>query len=401
VRKIIADRISHINYAIRELVPLAKELEAKGEKVIYLNIGDPLKYDFDTPTHVKEALYKATLEKHNYYSRSEGDSELRKAIAFKEKSWHNVDVEPENIIITQGVSEAINFVCAVLLNPGDELLIPEPSYPLYSTYPTLYGGKSIVYKCSEENSWQPDIDDISRKISEKTKAVVLINPNNPTGTVYEEKTIKMILDIASENSLIVISDEIYDGIVFEGNFKSTAYLTKDTPVIVLNGFSKTFLMTGWRLGYLYIKDPTEQYVDELREAVIKMARCRLCAATPIQKAAIAALRGPLDHLKLMVSKLRQRRDYIYKRITEISELSAVKPKSTFYIFPKIETRGDWKNDREFAEKLLLEEKVLIVHGSGFGEAGRNHFRAVFLPPIHVLEEAFNRIQSFLKKHSPK
>lgn len=396
--KNIAERISYIKYAIRELVPLAKQLEARGEKIIYLNIGDPLKYDFDTPKHVKEALYKAVIEKHNYYSLSQGDPELREAIAYKEKTWHGVEVDPSDIVVTQGVSEAIGFVCATLLNPGDELLVPEPSYPLYNVYPQLYGAKSTVYKCSEDNGWQPDIDDIKKKITERTKGIVIINPNNPTGALYEEKTVKEILDIAAEHSLIVISDEIYDGIVFEGKFKSTASLTKDTPVIVLNGFSKTFLMTGWRLGYLYVHDPTGRYKDILLQAFIKMARCRLCAATPIQKAAAVALKGPLDHLTEMVARLRERRDYIYKRIEESDYLSAVKPKSAFYIFPKINVKGDWKNDKEFAEKLLIEEKVLIVHGSGFGKTGENHFRAVFLPPLNTLEEAFNRIEAFIRKH---
>jgi len=398
VRKTIAERIFHIRYAIRELVPLAKQLEARGEKIIYLNIGDPLKYDFDTPGHIKEALHKAVLEKHNYYSLSQGDPELREAIAYKEKTWHGVEIDPSDIVVTQGVSEAIGFVCAVLLNPGDELLVPEPSYPLYNVYPQLYGAKSVVYQCSEENDWQPDIDDIREKITGKTKGIVIINPNNPTGALYEEKTVKEILDVAAEHSLVVISDEIYDGIVFEGTFKSTASLTKDTPVIVLNGFSKTFLMTGWRLGYLYIRDPTEKYREDLLQAFIKMARCRLCAATPIQKAAVAALRGPLDHLTEMIKKLKERRDYVFKRIKENSYLSSVKPKSAFYIFPRIDVQGTWKNDRDFAEKLLLEEKVLIVHGSGFGKVGKNHFRAVFLPPTPILEEAFNRIEAFIKKH---
>jgi len=395
----LASRLTKINYAIREFVPLAKELEKKGEKILYLNIGDPLKYDFDTPEHIKKALFKAVLEGHNYYTISEGDEELREAIAEKERKWHGVDLNEKDIIVTHGVSEAINFVCAVLLNPGDNALIPEPSYPLYQTYVYVYGATPIGYKCSEENGWQPDLDDLRRKINSKTRFIVVINPNNPTGALYEEKTLREILDLASEYSLMVISDEIYDGIVYEGVFKSLASLTKDTPVIVLNGFSKTFLMTGWRLGYIYMKDPSERIIEDLRQAFIKMARCRLCVSTPIQKAGIAALRGPLTHLEQMVSKLRRRRDYIYKRINEIDGLSSVEPKSAFYIFPRIVGDLEVRDDREFTRRLLVEEKVLVVHGSGFGEVGRSHFRAVFLPPLEILEEALDRIERFIKRYS--
>ena len=376
-------------------MPIARKLEEKGEKVIYLNIGDPLKYDFQPPEHVMKALYEAVKEGYNYYSLSEGEKELREAIVEKEKKWNKVDLKPENILVTQGVSEAINFLSAILLDPGDEILIPEPAYPLYLSMPGLYDARVVKYSCTEENEWNPDVDDIATKITPKTRAIVVINPNNPTGAVYSEKTIKRILDLAAEHDIPVISDEIYDGIVFEGEFKSTASLSKDTLVIGLNGFSKTFLMTGWRLGYLYIYDPIGKYEDELRNAVIKMARTRLSASTPVQRAAIAALRGPLDHLKQMVAKLRERREYVYKRLKEIEGFETVKPKAAFYIFPRIPV-NKWKDDRDFTLKLLLEKKVLVVHGSGFGDSNKNHIRIVFLPPVDILEEAFNRIEEFVK-----
>jgi len=393
----LAERIHKLSYAIREFVPLARSLEEKGERVLYLNIGDPLKYDFDTPGHIKKALCEAATEGYNYYTFSEGDPELREAIALKEQKWHGVDVKAENIIVTHGVSEAIDFVCSVLLNRGEKALIPTPTYPLYQTYILMFDGKPVSYRCLEENGWQPDIEDIEKKIDEKTKFIVIINPNNPTGALYEEKTLKKILDIAAEHSLVVVSDEIYDGIVFEGEFKSLAKISKDVPVIVLNGFSKTFLMTGWRLGYLYVYDPTERVEETLMEAFIKVARCRLCVTTPIQRAGVAALKGSLQHLEEMKKKLLKRRDFIYKRVNEIEGLEAVKPKAAFYIFPKISERVGIKDDREFVKKLLLEEKVLVVHGSGFGDGCKGHFRAVFLPPEEVLEEAFERIERFLKR----
>ena len=395
MRKIVADRIGLISYAIRELVPLAREMERKGEKVIYLNIGDPLKYDFDTPHHIKEALYEGTLKGYNYYSVSEGLDELREAIAYKEKKFNGVDITAEEVIVTQGVSEAIAFIAATLLNSGDEILVPDPTYPLYQTYIRVFHGKPVFYGTIEENGWQPDIDDIRSKISEKTKAIVIINPNNPTGSVYDEKTEKAILDVAAEHDIIVISDEIYDRIVFDATFKSTAALSKDVPIIGLNGFSKVYLMTGWRLGYMYVYDPTQKYRDILVSALVKMARCRLSASTPVQYAGIAAIKGPQDHVKDMVAKIRRRRDYLYKRISEIDGMSSILPKGAFYIFPNI-SRIE-KDDKLFALKLLKEEKVLVVHGSGFGPSGAGHLRIVLLPPIELLEEAMSRIEHFIKK----
>ncbi len=392
-------RVEKLTYAIREFVPMARELERKGRKVIYLNIGDPLKYDFKLPSHVGEALYKAVKEGCNYYSPSEGDPELREAIAEKEKKFNSVDIEPEDIVVTHGVSEAINFTLSALIDEGDEALIPEPTYPLYINYVNFYGGKPVPYSCDEENGWQPKIEDLEKKVTGKTRVIVIINPNNPTGALYDEKTVKRVLEIASENNLIVASDEIYDRIILEGEFKSTASLTNETPVIGLNGFSKVYLMTGWRLGYLYIKDPTGMIKERFMEAVVNMARNRLSTVTPVQKAAVEAIKGPQNHLEEMIRKVRERRDYTYKRINEIEGLSSTKPKAAFYIFPKINAKGNWRNDKEFVKKLLLEENVLIVHGSGFGAHGENHFRAVLLPPLSILEEAFNRIEKFLEKNS--
>jgi aspartate/methionine/tyrosine aminotransferase len=227
---------------------------------------------------------------------------------------------------------------------------------------------------------------------------VIINPNNPTGALYRRKVVKQILDIAGEHDLLVLSDEIYDQIRYVEEYESTANLAKDLPVVGLNGFSKVYLMTGWRLGYIYFHEQNGE-LQELKESIEKEQRIRICANTPVQVAGVAALKGPQDHVKDLVARLRIRRDYAWKRLNEIKGISCAKPEGAFYVFPKIHDVGArWKTDMEFAIELLKETGVLLVHGSGFDPAyGARHVRMVFLPPIETLEQAFNAIERFMKK----
>lgn len=394
----VTEKVNSIEYAIRDIVLPAKNLEKKGEKIIYLNIGDPIAYDFDTPEVLKEALVEALRKGYNGYCDSKGLLPLRMAISKRERKENNVEVDPEKILITQGVSEAINFVFNAILNPGDEILIPGPAYPTYISYAKFNQANVISYKTIEEEDWKPDIEDIQKKITNKTKILVIINPNNPTGTVYDEKTIKKIIDIASSHNLLVISDEIYDKIIYDRKFTSTAAISKDVPVVIFNGFSKDYLVTGWRLGYMYFKDP-ENKLNELLEGVEKQARIRLCANTPAQWALAKSMTNT-DHLKDVINKLRRRRDFIWKRLNEIEGISCRKPEGAFYVFPKLEVMNrKWKDDKQFVLDFLMEEKVLVVHGSGFDPVyGKNHFRAVFLPEIETLENAVTRLESFIQKN---
>jgi alanine-synthesizing transaminase len=392
----LTERVQNLEYAIRDVVGHAKQLEKKGKDVIYLNIGDPLLFDFETPAHIKEALIQAVRDDFNAYSPSEGLPELRDAVCEKEKKVAGIDLLPENVIISNGVSEAIQMVLGALVDNGDEILVPGPAYPPYISYTEFFGGKAVQYRTSEENGWQPDLDDLRSKLNGSTRALVIINPNNPCGALYDRKTVKAMVDLAGEYDIPIISDEIYDQIAYVEPV-STTNVAKDVSVIGLNGFSKVYLMTGWRLGYAYFTGQDEEMLEELREHVTKEARIRLSANTPVQKAAVEALRGPQDHIPQMVEKLRERRDYSHKRLNEIKGISCAEPRGAFYFFPKVDGIGSkWVNDMAFVRDLLEHTGIVFVHGSGFGSTyGSRHFRGVFLPPIETLEKTFDRLDGFM------
>ena len=392
-----SNRSKGISYAIREVVVPAQLLEKKGFKILHLNIGDPNKYDFDTPKHMKSALYKATLEGYNGYSLSEGDLNLRDAIINREKIRNSVDYDLNNICITSGVTESLQILLNALLNPNDELLVPGPTYPQYTLITLFNGAIPIAYNCLEGDNWQPDVEDIRKKLSNKSKAIVIINPNNPTGALYSKKVIKNIIDLAGEYNIPIISDEIYDDITFDNKQYATASLTNDVPIITFNGFSKLYLVPGWRIGYVLFHHLEE--LNEVQDAFMRIARSRLCANSVCQRACIEALNGPQNHIKEVNKKLKKRRDYSYKRLNEINGLSSAKPDGAFYIFPKIDAieSGPWKDDKDFVLDLLHHAQVLVVHGSGFcSKFGKDHFRGVILPPLDILEQAFNKIEDFMK-----
>lgn len=398
----VARRAANIEYAIRDIVVYTKQLIKEGRKIYYLNIGDPPKFDFKTPQNVKDALCEAVQKDENYYSISEGQLGLREAIVRKEKNINNVDITAENVIITEGISEGIQMILGALVEKGDEILFPGPTYPPYISYTKFFDGKPVAYETLEDEGWHPNIDDLRSKITQKTRAIIIINPNNPTGSVYDGKMVKEIIDIAGEHNLPVISDEIYDQLTYEKPFFSAACMSKDVPVIGLNGFSKVYQMTGLRLGYMYFKGRGKE-LDALREGVERECRIRLCANTPVQIAATAALNGPQELVKDILDRLKQRRDFAAKRLNEIEGISTTKPEGAFYIFPKIHDIGSiWKNDMEFVIDLLKVTGVLFVNGSGFDPVyGKGHARVVFLPPVAELAEAFDLLEQFMKKSKSK
>ena len=389
-----------MNYAIREVVVPAAEAEKAGMKLCKLNIGDPNKWDFETPEYFKQTLRDAVDQVDNGYGDSQGEMNLREAIVVREKEKNGIDISTDDVYVTAGVSECIEVMMGTFLEPGDEVLVPGPGYPSYMQYIHFFEGSTVPYRQIEEEDWRPDMDMIRKRITNRTKAMVLINPNNPTGAVYTEKDIREFGDIAAEYDIPLISDEIYDKIVFDGEFYSASKLKPDVPRIILNGFSKVNLMPGWRMGYCYFMDE-KGLMDEIRVGMMKQFRARICPNVPCQAAAQASLQGPQDYIVDMNRKLKERADYSYKRLNEIDGITTRKAKGALYMFPKIDLSGTpWKTDKEFVWDLIKEEGVVLVHGSGFCEEfGQDHFRSVLLAPVPVLEDAYNKVERFIKRHT--
>lgn len=388
----VSNRTSEVEYAIRDIIVHAREYEKSGRQIIYLNIGDPVKYDFKTPDHIKQALIDSVSHDFNYYTDSEGLYELREAIVEKE-SRKGLSITAEDVLVTNGVSEGLDMTMASIVEPNTEVLMPGPYYPPYASYVKFYGGRPVEFKLTSDG--KPDLEDLISKITPRTRALCIISPNNPTGEVFDHKSLKQLVDIAAEHSLYIICDEIYDSLVFDGEFTGIGKVAKDSPVILLNGFSKVYLMTGWRCGYICMNSNCSK-LENIRNNIPKLARVRISTNLPVQKAAIAALRGPQDHIPMMVSKLRRRRDLVIKRLNQISSISCNVPKGAFYAFPKINLSSRWKNDKHFVLDLLNETGVLTVHGSGFGSNfGTDHFRIVYLPQEQILDEAMDKLEHFI------
>ena len=389
----VSKKVVGVEYAIRDIVLAARKVEQTGMKVDYLNIGDPVQFGFQPPDNVKQALINSINKGENYYSTSEGLFELREEIAKKENA-KGLSITADDILITNGVSEGLDMVISSIVEEGDEVLLPGPYYPPYASYVRLHGGVPVEFSVDLNNS-TPDIDDIKSKITSKTVAICLISPNNPTGVVFNENALQELVDIANENNLYIICDEIYDQIIFDDKFVGIGKVAGDSPVIILNGFSKVHLMSGWRIGYIAFNRSPQ--LEELREHLPKLARVRIATNLPIQYAALESLRGSQNYINDFVSEMKKHRDLVVKRLNEMPGLSCPNPKGAFYAFPKIEDNR-FGNDKEFVTKLLESKGVLTVHGSGFGEQyGTGHFRLVYLPSLEILDSAMNKIEEFVSQ----
>ena len=387
----VSKKVIGVEYAIRDIVLAARKVEQTGMQVDYLNIGDPVQFGFQPPDNVKQALIDAINRGDNFYSSSEGLLELRQEIAKKENA-KGLSINADDILITNGVSEGLDMVISSIVEEGDEVLLPGPYYPPYASYVRLHGGVPVEFAVDLNNS-TPNIDDIKSKITPKTIAICLISPNNPTGVVFNEKALKELVDLANQHNLYIICDEIYDQIVFDDKFVGIGKVAGDSPVIVLNGFSKVHLMSGWRIGYIAFNQSPQ--LKELREHLPKLARVRIATSLPVQYAALESLRGPQDYIGKFVSEIKKHRDLVVKRLNEMPGLSCPNPKGAFYAFPKIED-NKFGTDKEFVTKLLEQKGVLTVHGSGFGEQyGSGHFRLVYLPSLQILDLAMNKIEEFV------
>ena len=388
----ISKKVAGVEYAIRDIVSAAREIEKQGKKVDYLNIGDPVQFGFQPPDNVKQALIDSVKNGNNFYTQSEGLPELLDEIAKKENA-KGLSIDSENVLVTNGVSEGLDMVISSIVEDGDEILLPGPYYPPYASYVRLHGGKPIEFAVNLDDA-QPDIDDIRSKITAKTVAICLISPNNPTGLIFDENSLKQIVDIANEHNLYIICDEIYDKIVFDQKFTGIGKVAGDSPVIILNGFSKVHLMSGWRIGYIAFNDSPQ--LDMIRENLPKLARVRISTNLPVQHAALESLRGPQNYISEFVSKLKNHRDYVIKRLNSMNNISCSNPHGAFYAFPKIEN-NTYNSDKDFVLELLKQKGVLTVHGSGFGaQYGSGHFRIVYLPNMEVLESSMDKIEDFVR-----
>jgi alanine-synthesizing transaminase len=389
----VSKKVVGVEYAIRDIVLAARKVEQTGMKVDYLNIGDPVQFGFQPPDNVKQALIDSIKNGENYYSTSEGLLELREEIAKKENA-KGLAITADDVLITNGVSEGLDMVISSIVEEGDEVLLPGPYYPPYASYVRLHGGLPVEFSVDLNNS-TPDFDDIKSKITSKTVAICLISPNNPTGVVFNENALKELVDIANEHNLYIICDEIYDQIIFDDKFVGIGKVAGDSPIIILNGFSKVHLMSGWRIGYIAFNRSPQ--LEALREHLPKLARVRIATSLPVQHAALESLRGPQNYINDFVSEMKKHRDLVVKRLNEMPGLSCSNPKGAFYVFPKIENNR-FGSDKEFVTKLLESKGVLTVHGSGFGEQyGSGHFRLVYLPSIEILNSAMNKIEEFVSQ----
>jgi alanine-synthesizing transaminase len=390
-----SERSGRVRYAIRDIMLVAEQARAAGKKLLSLNVGDPPAFDFPTPRHVIEASFAAMRAGHNGYAPSTGVPDALQSIR-AECDRQGIRAIQE-IFVTAGVSEGIDVCFAALVNPGENVLIPSPGYPLYEAALVKVGGEPLTYECDEQDGWQPDLDDIARRVTAKTRAIVVINPSNPTGAVCRRETLLGILEIASRHGLVVFADEIYNRLILdEIKHVPMGSLTDELPIVTFNGLSKTYLAPGFRMGWIVVSGRLQD-VLHYREAIAKLLRARLSAHHPAQYAIPAALDGDQSHLKWVLDKLRKRRDLTVSLLNSIPKVSCVRPQAAFYAFPKLDIA---RSDDEFIKELVRETGVILVPGSGFGQApGTKHFRMVFLPPEEILQQALHLVGDFMRTHS--
>ncbi len=393
-----SSKLSNVCYDIRgPVMQEAKRLEEEGYNIIKLNIGNPAPFGLDAPDEIIHDVI-INLREAQGYSDSKGIFSARKAIMqyCQQKQIENVGVD--DIFIGNGVSELILMAMQGLLDNGDEILVPAPDYPLWTAAVNLAGGKAVHYICDEASDWNPDIEDIKSKITPKTKGIVIINPNNPTGAVYPKDIIEKMVSLAAQHKIILFSDEIYDKILYDGaQHVSTATMAKDILCITFNGLSKSHRIAGFRAGWMVISGDKTHARDYI-EGLNILATMRLCSNVPAQFTIQTALGGYQSLNELIVSggRLREQRDYAHHHITQIPGITCVKPQGAFYLFPKIDAKKfNIKSDLKFIYDLLLDKKVLLVQGTGFNWAQPDHFRIVFLPALEDLKKAIERIGSFL------
>ena len=399
-----SDKLNNVCYDIRgPVLELAQRMEEEGHKIIKLNIGNVGVFGFDPPEEIQLDMIR-NLGNASAYSDSKGIFAARKAIMqyCQEKGIQGVALD--DVYTGNGVSELIVLSMNALLNDGDEVLVPTPDYPLWTAAVSLSSGTPVHYLCDESKNWAPDLNDLRKKITPKTKAIVVINPNNPTGAIYSKEVLLELTQIAREHGLILFADEIYDKMLYDGEKHiSLASLSTDVVIITFNGLSKNYRSCGYRAGWMVVSGDKEMVRDYI-EGLNMLASMRLCANVPGQYAIQTALGGyqSINDLVSEGGRLAKQRDLAWKLITDIPGVSCVKPKSALYLFPKLDPEiYPIEDDQQFVADLLKEEKVLLVQGSGFNWGKPDHFRVVFLPHEDVLKEAIGRLARFLERYRNK
>jgi alanine-synthesizing transaminase len=387
----VADRVSGFSYAIRNIVVEARKIEASGRKVRYLNIGDPILFGFRTPQHMIDAVERAMRDGDNGYAPSVGILKAREAVA-AECVGRGMPMHPDRVVITSGTSEGIELALTALAGPGDEVLIPVPTYPLYTAVLAKIGARPVFYRTNEREGWQPDVEHVRSLISPATRALVVIDPNNPTGATYSMPARRALVELVAQHNFPLLADEVYADLAFDGPVPAIAALNPEAPVITFSSLSKAYLAPGWRAGWLAVAQTDR--LDEVLGGIKKLADGRLCSTGPMEHALAAALTGDRSHQQAFRDALRERAAVTHERMNAINGITCVAPTAAFYAMPRVQLPVG-RTDEDFVLGLLRATGVLCVYGSGFATApGDGFFRVVFLASPDELREIYQLIADF-------
>jgi len=390
-----ASRVDRFTYAIRNIVVEAKKVELTGKTVRYLNIGDPIQFGFATPPHLIEAVARAMRDGHNNYTASPGIVEAREAVSadFAERG---VPVSPDRVLITSGTSEGLELALTAIVDEGEAVLVPSPTYPLYTAVLAKIGAEPQYYRTDPANHWLPDLDDIRRRITAKTRVLVVIDPNNPTGAIYPDHVRRELIEIAERHGLVILADEVYGDLAYDGPVAPMATLNLDAPIISYSSLSKAYLAPGWRAGWMAVGRTPR--LDGALAAIKKLADGRLCSPGPMQYGVVAALTGDRSHQDIFREELRERAALTTSRLNAIDGLSCVAPKGAFYAMPQV-TLPRGRTDADYVLALLRATGILCVYGSGFGTVPEDgFFRVVFLASPAELTTIYDDIATFTRDY---
>jgi alanine-synthesizing transaminase len=390
----VASRIGGFVYAIRNIVAEARKVEAAGRKVSYLNIGDPIPFGFRTPPHLIEAVTRAMRDGHNGYTPSPGIPAAREAVA-AELTGRGMPMDPDRVILTSGTSEGIELALQALVDPGTEVLVPVPTYPLYTAVLAKIGARPAYYRTDPARGWLPDVEHIRSSINANTRALVVIDPNNPSGVVYPPEVRRQLIAVADEHNIPILADEVYGDLAYDGPVPALASLDTDAPIISFSSLSKAYLAPGWRAGWLAVG--RNERLDGVLAAIKKLADGRLCAPGPMQHAVVAALTGDRSHQIAFRAELRERARLTSSRLNAIPGMSCVPPVAAFYAMPKVDLPPG-RTDEEYVLGLLRATGVLVVYGSGFGlPADQGFMRVVFLADPRQLSGVYDAMAAFTRE----